>query len=520
MSEPQLVEANPAIRDERWIWTLLTVVVAGVGLALRIWLLRSPAGRLDSDEAVVALMADSMLAGNKPTLFFAGQFYGGMYEPILTAVAMSIHRSVFAIKAVPLICSAIAAVLTARIARRIAAPAQARFAGAVLFAWPGTTWLSTKERGFYWVMLLLVLVALLSAVRLARIEPHRMATWCVYGAAVGSAWYTSPQSAYAIVPLSLWLAFSQRPRAQELLAATVGFALGAAPWLYGVSSFGTKVLHQESATTSYASRLSNVTVQLLPRVLGTRRVFADGWTFGVVGLSISLVTAAIVVAVSVRTLRARSRNTDDGTRAGSITVLLCVLAGSFPFLAAIPSLAVFTSEPRYGLLFVPTVVLGLAMVATNARRGLAIAVCIMAIATMSTIDLERIARQTKQVHLDLVPSDTRALEQSLHDANITKVYADYWVAYPLTFRAPYGLVASPLDLPRLGSVQQTVDAARATTWIVYSDSSRDRALGPELRRRNISTTRSTIGPFAVYTLSSYIDPLTLDRFWVQHPPGR
>lgn len=524
MSEPSLSETLPQRhaerRNEAYLWTILTMIVVAVGVALRIWILRSPAGRLDSDEAVVALMADSIRSGRKPNLFFAGQFYGGMYEPILAAVTLSISRSVLALKAVPLICSAIAALLTTRIARRIVAPPPARLAGAMLFAWPGTTWLATKERGFYWVMLIFVLIAMLSAVRLAKHEPRRIATWCVYGAAAGSAWYTSPQSAYVVLPLSCWVAFTQRPQWSEVSAAAAGLGLGSAPWLYGLATFGTKVLHQEPAAAAYPDRLRGVAVELLPRVLGTRRVFANGWTLGPIGIALSVAVAATLFTASIMMVKARRTSAGGKARGADVPALLCLLALAFPFLAALPSLATFTAEPRYGLLLIPTVVLALAMFATNLRRGVVISMCVAALAVVSTVDLVRTAREDPQSHLDLAPPETRALEHMLKTANVTRVYADYWVAYPLTFRASNGLVASPVDLPRIGTVQQTVDAAKPTTWIVYVDSTRDHALAAELRRRNVSTTRISVGPFAVYTLDRYIDPLTLDRFWVQHPPGR
>src|SRR5690348_7743800 len=55
-------------------------VLVGVAIALRVWVLRSPVGRADSDEAVVALMARAILHGHHPT-FFWGQPYGGTLEP-------------------------------------------------------------------------------------------------------------------------------------------------------------------------------------------------------------------------------------------------------------------------------------------------------------------------------------------------------------------------------------------------------------------------------------------------------
>ena len=144
----------------------------------------------------------------------------------------------------------------------------------------------------------------------------------------------------------------------------------------------------------------------------------------------------------------------------------------------------------------------------------------MAFAIASTVDLVHLAEQPNQALLDLAAPTTTALETMLHDAKISRVYTDYWLAYPLTFRHTNGLVASPLDLPRVITAQRAVDDARATTWIVYVASRRDRALGPELRRRGIIATRRVTGPFALYQLDRYLTPLDLNRFWVTYPPGR
>ena len=47
------------------------MVIAGVaaGIALRVWLLRLPTGVLDSDEAIVGLMARHMLHEHEFTTF-------------------------------------------------------------------------------------------------------------------------------------------------------------------------------------------------------------------------------------------------------------------------------------------------------------------------------------------------------------------------------------------------------------------------------------------------------------------
>ena len=72
-------------------WFAATVIVGVVaGIALRVWLLRLPTGVLDSDEAIVGLMARHMLHQHEFTTFYWGQNYGGS----LTAVVMA---AVFAV---------------------------------------------------------------------------------------------------------------------------------------------------------------------------------------------------------------------------------------------------------------------------------------------------------------------------------------------------------------------------------------------------------------------------------------
>ncbi|HEX2295550.1 MAG TPA: hypothetical protein VHN37_09605, partial [Actinomycetota bacterium] len=59
-----------------------------VGIVFRAWMLRSPIGLLDSDEAVVGLMARHVLDGDFP-VFFWGQPYGGPHEAVLAAAVFS-----------------------------------------------------------------------------------------------------------------------------------------------------------------------------------------------------------------------------------------------------------------------------------------------------------------------------------------------------------------------------------------------------------------------------------------------
>ena len=486
------------------------------GVILRIVVLRSAAGRLDGDEGVVAMMADAMRQGHTPPLFFSGQYYGGTYEPMLGALALLVHRSAMALKMVPLLCSAIGGVVLARTGRRFTSEHQARFVGAVFFAWPGTTWLATKERGFYWVMLIFVVTALLFAARLHHREPHRLASWFAFGAAVGGAWYTSVQSVYLLAPLTIWLLITARPRLNEVARATIGFLAGAAPWIVGFVKYGSKVLHQEPASAAYFVRLNHVTFQLVPRVLGLRRLFVGGWTLGLLGTALYGAAIGAIVWWLYQTVASWRTN----QRSAPHAMLLGALILAFPILAAVPSLATFVSEPRYGLLLVPPVALIVGRFARTPLRAFVSSALIVTFAIISTANLVDLANQPQQALLDLAPSRTEALTTLLQQRHIDRVYADYWLAYPLTFASKLGLVASPVDLPRNRETQSIVDSAQARTWVVYAGSSRDFALQRLFAHGFIRAVREPHGEFAVFTLTAYLNPINLNRFWVRYPPGK
>src|SRR5579872_1476982 len=65
----------------------LVGLIVAAGAALRVWVVHTPSlGYLDSDEAVVGLMARHLLHGQFST-FYSGQRYGGSGEAALVAAA-------------------------------------------------------------------------------------------------------------------------------------------------------------------------------------------------------------------------------------------------------------------------------------------------------------------------------------------------------------------------------------------------------------------------------------------------
>ena len=105
----------PSLNRLRWIGVAAAIAV---GVAFRVWIYRSALGAPDSDVAIVGLMAQHALHGDF-TVFFWGQPYGGSQEALLTVPFFAVFgTSLLALRIVPMLLTAAAAVVVWRVGRR------------------------------------------------------------------------------------------------------------------------------------------------------------------------------------------------------------------------------------------------------------------------------------------------------------------------------------------------------------------------------------------------------------------
>src|SRR5436190_7789186 len=217
----------------RGSFTSRVVVLAVVyGIAVRVVLLVLPTGASDSDEAVVGLIARHALYQHEFHSFFWGQAYGGTLEPLLASPLFWLFgASVAALKAVPLLLSAVAALLVWRLGRRTVGEPAATVAAAAFWIGPANyLWLSTQERGFYWCALVAGLALMVLACRLAE-DPTNVRDWLAFGFFGGIGTWSSPQILYAVVPTVVWLLVHvRRDWWRGVFAIPTGLLAGM-PWL-------------------------------------------------------------------------------------------------------------------------------------------------------------------------------------------------------------------------------------------------------------------------------------------------
>ncbi len=483
-------------------WLVAAVVLAAV--ALRVWILGSPIGRADADETVVGLMARAFLHGDL-SVFFWGQSYGGVLEPALLAVLFAVGgASTIALKLVPMLLCGAAAVLVWRVGRRTIGEGPASAAGLLFLVYPPAfIWWSTKERGFYWAALTLGLGVLLAALRIRDASPDpRRRDMVALGFLAGLAWWTTPQSMYLVVPVLCWLAVRHARLWKKAWPVVPAACAGALPWIAWNLRHGLSSLQEPTpwVATTYPERLGRFVTKLLPTLIGARHAFTGEWLLGPVGVLLAAGAAIALGLLITRLVR-------DRARLRAMEPLLVVLF-AFPFLFALPRASHYVTEPRYGLMLTPVLVLLIAVpLVARARQigALALATLMGVVTVAALIDF---AERNPMV-VDLSPPRLGGLEATLDAAGVDRVYADYWIAYPLTFETGERIVATPVDAVRSARLDEMVRDADPSTYVVFLDSQRDEALDSALHHRGHEHERIETGPFAVYLLGEKVGPESL-----------
>lgn len=411
-------------------------------MVFRAWIVASPLGLVDGDEAVVGLMARAALHGHL-SAFFWGQEYGGSLESLLVALLLLVRvPGRVAMELVPVGLHAAAAVLVWRIGlRTISRPGGAALAGGLCWALsPALLWWSTKERGFYGVTLVCGLAALLFWVQLSTPGVDGRTRKAVgLGLALGIGWWSSPQILHFAVPGLLWLGWSLRRRVGELVRILVVAAPAAVvvalPWLWANAHTGLASLEPAADRRVFGDPVPIFFRYGLPMVVGLKRPITLGWEFAGARFLYGAVLLGLVVVVVLR---------PKGLRPVVLAVAL------YPLIFALLPTTYYYGEPRYLDFLWPLLALLGGWVLVRAPLAVqAVAVAgLLAVTANGVAHLTALQGPPGKPLEDLSPKPVGGLVATLDRLGIDRVYADYWVAYRITWETDGRIVATPLDLVR------------------------------------------------------------------------
>ena len=466
-----------------------------VGIVFRAWMLASPIGLLDSDEAVVGLMARHILDGELP-IFFWGQAYGGPHEAVLAAGVFSIAgSSVVALKLVPAALAAVAAVLTWRVGRRTVGEPAAAIGAALMWVWPmAFVWWSIKAVGFYQAGLVAALGVVLCALRLR--ERDSWVDAAVLGLLAGTAWWATAQSVYLMAPAVVWLVVS-RPRVLKLAAASLaGALLAAGPWLVHNVQNDWVGLHAPAAGfpgNTYWHHLELFFTEALPRALGLR--LPDGWLPpGGAHVAYGILLALFVYA-AVR-LRGNAR-------------LLVLIGAAYPFLFALSPFSWYVEHPRYLYFLAPVPALLIARGLTKVPAAAAV----VAFATMLGLTVVALASVNREARMIPPAPEIRSplpvtpVVEYMEEQGVEAAWATYWLAYRLTFESGEDVIVTPYSgVMRNAEYADYVRNHPSAAYVFLDESSMDDHFGTTLESMGIGFDRTPVEGFVVYRTHADVDP--------------
>lgn len=493
---PRCARASENTRDDRVL--LNRVVVAAVvlgGLGLRLWVINSNLGPIDSDEAAGALIARHFAQGEGAT-FLWGNSYGGTLEAMLAAPLMAVTgASAVAWKSVMIVLYGITCLLTWRIGLRTVGPRAAVLAASLLWLAPAPLVLmSTKARLYYGASLVVTSACVLLCLRL--VERRSRRDMAILGLVVGLGIWTAPFVLYVFLPALAWLAFKRPRRLTDAPLAIPGLLIGASPWLAYNLGNGWASLEPElhGIGLTYQERLEGFFTGLLPRLLGLRTYSGD-WQFNGAGKLVFLGVLAAIAVLGVAWLVGRL---------GSLSPLAWILL-AYPFLFAAPQASWYVGEPRYGLFLAPTIaLLAAAGVTALTRQPVAHLAVAAAAALASAAGLSQLMEFNRDNpgHHDVAPEPVGELGAALVDRGITTLVADYWIAYALTFETDERVIATPKANVRYRPYDEKVRAAGVTSYVFYPSSPEATALESSAGKQGINFESESIAGFVLYRLDS------------------
>ena len=484
--------AGPANRRTR----IVVLVAVGLGLLLRIWIVSSPLGPFDSDEAVAGLMGRRVLDGELRA-FYWGQAYGATHEALLLALLFAVGVPTrLAMELVPVALTAATAVLVWRVGLRVFDRWSAALAGALFWTTSAVfVWQSTKERSFYATTLLAGVAVILLTLRL--LDRPSLRDALLLGVAGGIGWHSSPNIAYLAGPALIWLTVEiVRRRDVALLrlswAAGLGALAGALPWIWSnVASGGASLeLASYRTDTTYLDRLQLFATQGFPYALGVQTPHEPvRWP----SMVLYVVALAGFVAALVR-LPGRAWGIGLG-----------LLLGPFIFAAFPPSW--FVGEPRYLSFMWPFVVLVVAGALGTLRRHRTTLLLLAAIAAASVAGTAlMVHRSHSSLVADYSPGDLEPLVEELRAGGDDRVFADYWIAYRLALATDERILASPLQTVRNPPYEAEVRAAPNPPYVFFHHSCYEEHFQQFLLRRDVEAARTTVGRFSVFRLRARVLP--------------
>jgi len=318
----------------------------------RLLLLFSSNAGIESDEAIVGLMAKHISEGKSFPIFYYGQPYMGSLEAILVAPLFFLFGvNNYCLKIVPFLFSLGHVVLTYLIGTRLRNISTGRMAALYAALAPSSLiiW-SLKARGGFIETIFLGSLALLISLEIFKPKATKFKNFAYLGLVLGLGWWTNNQIIFFIAPIGLSLiylflkerAYTLKEVVSIFFIGVSSFILGGLPfWIYNLNekpkwkSF--ELLFGQTAGNSSLTYFYDYWATALPIILGAKKFWSDSETYSYACFAIYLLFF-VLFALGYR-------NRERGTRISAIPFYVFLF--TTPVIFSLSSFGWLSRAPRY-----------------------------------------------------------------------------------------------------------------------------------------------------------------------------
>lgn len=222
----------------RPLLVLLLAGAAALGLVVRLFVLQQAEWLIDGDEAVVGVMGQDILRGERPVFFYGQPYLGALEAYVTAAVFAAFGPSMVALKAVPLAFSVAHVVLVALLAYRWLGLAAAGLAGALAALPPLYLNVNaSRALGGYPETLVLGELLMLGALAAPLGSPRRWLVFFGMGLAAGLGVWTHLLVVHYLFAVGLFVLLREPllPLRLAFWSGVAGAMVGSAPlWWYNL----------------------------------------------------------------------------------------------------------------------------------------------------------------------------------------------------------------------------------------------------------------------------------------------
>jgi hypothetical protein len=453
-----------------------------LGLTLRHRLQQSALGHINSDEAVIYLMARHAAEGQFHP-FYWGQNYGGTALPDLLGLIFRITGPHIWLLPALEIALALATVLVFRaISARLLGRAGANTAAGLMWLFPLWIYYSGHDPIYLSFGLLAALSAL--ALGLRYLDRPRVLLLVAAGISAGIAFWSSPLTLILLLPLVVTV----RRAGRSTLWLVIGAGLGASPWLAAIVLHRSQTLARLGANGTLAGNTFSAVIHVLPAGLWGLEVDKGGiprWIEAAGPITMVLALVALVLAVR---------------RSNVIAALLAAGVLAWPVALALSHAPTTIFAFRYTTFLLPAICLGLAW---GLQRIRAQSAGLVAAGIAAVVALASVSALTPVAHSPRQDARMAAVIVYLQANGRTHVWGSYWLAYEMTMYAQESVTVAAVVPKRYPPYTRAAQTSPRTTIVTFEGRDNDRRLHSTPARRVV------IDGFAIYLFDTLVGLDTL-----------